>query len=228
MTVTVNVPNVPGVPSVAFSASFSIGDDQVLTADLIGGFASPTEQWGIFQNGSAVVTADSVVGLDYKQEWAISDYPVEKGAFESYDKVALPFDSRVRFTAGSAAARASLLASISAIAGTTQVFDVVTPDAVYPSVNITHYDYRRTARSGLGLLSVDIWCLQINQTASLSASGTSTQGTATPDGTAQPSGADPVNGGSVQPTATTATQSGIVLGSQELNANDVSAAGGIP
>lgn len=167
----------------------------LLTGDLIGEIAPPGAQWGIFSGGSAVITADNVVAFDYKQEWSISDYPVERGAFESYDKVSLPFDARVRFTAGgNIGRREALLSSIASIAGTTELFDVVTPEFIYTSVTISHYDYRRTARNGLGLLQVDVWCLQVNQNAFLD------------NGTAQPDGANQTNGGAVQTTDPNATQ----------------------
>ena len=168
----------------------------ILDDDLIGEIAPPGTQWGVFLGGGPVVTADTVTSLDYKQEWAISDFPVEEGAFESYDKVALPYDARVRFAAGgSAANREALLSSIAAVAGTTQVFDVVTPEAVYTSATISHYSYSRTARQGLGLLQVDVWLLQV------------IENVGTGNTTAQPDGAATVNGGSVQPIDPTATQS---------------------
>ena len=171
----------------------------LLTGDLIGEVAPPGSQWGIFSGGGAVVIADTVLSLDYKQEWAISDFPVEEGAFESYDKVQLPFDARVRFVAGgSISNREALLSSIAAIAGTTQVFDVVTPEAVYPSATISHYSYARAANRGLGLLSVDVWLLQIVE--SIGAG----------QNVAQPDGSSPVNGGAVQPIDSTANQSGAV------------------
>ena len=89
----------------------------LLDDDLIGEIAPPGSQWGVFSGGAPVITADTVTSLDYKQEWAISDFPVERGAFESYDKVALPYDARVRFAAGgSAANREALLGSIAAVA----------------------------------------------------------------------------------------------------------------
>lgn len=152
-------------------------DVVLLVRDLIGQIAPPGAQWGVFSGGGAVITADTVTSLDYKQEWAISDFPVEEGAFESYDKVALPYDARVRFAAGgSDANRAALLGSIAAVAGTTQVFDVVTPEAVYVSATISHYSYTRTANRGLGLIQVDVWLLQIVE--SIGAG----QNTAQPDG----------------------------------------------
>lgn len=171
----------------------------LLTDDLIGEIAPPGAQWGIFSGGGAVVTADTVTSFDFKQEWAISDFPVEEGAFESYDKVLLPYDARVRFAAGgSLANREALLSSIAAVAGTTQVFDVVTPEAVYVSATISHYSYSRTASRGLGLLQVDVWLLQIVESVGAGQNA------------AQPDGASPVNGGSVQGTTPTSSQNDAV------------------
>lgn len=135
----------------------------ILTEDAVQLFTGqPINQWGIFSGFAPVVSADSVVTMEYKQEWIISDYPVEQGGFETFDKVAVPFEARVRFSAGgSVATREALLASIEAIAGTTELFDVVTPERVYPSVNITHYDYARASNKGVGLMVVDVWCQQV-------------------------------------------------------------------
>ena len=222
MSFLVNVPNVPGIPAVNFAVGAIASAVQQLTGDLIGDIAPVTAIWGIYQGGSPVVVADSVVGFSYKQEWSISDFPVEKGSFESYDKVQLPFDVRVQFTAGgSNATRAALLNSLAAIAGTTQIFDVVTPEVVYQSVTITHYDYSRTARNGVGLLKVDVWLLQVNQN------------TTTAFSASTPDGQDPAPGGSPQPQqAGTPLQNVVdtagVTTIGGLNVAQVAAAGGVP
>ena len=194
------VPNVPGVPSLSsYSAPTAI---TLLVADainLLAGFGPP--QWGLFLPGSSVpvVTADSVISFDYKRDWAISDYPVEQGAFESYDKVQTPFTTRLRFSAGgSASNRQVLLDSIEAIADTLTLFDAATPEAVYESVNVNHVDYRRTAMNGVGLLSVDVWCTEIRVT-----------GTSEFSNTRSPSGSSPVSGGVVSTQSPTPTQQSI-------------------
>ena len=207
MAFMVNVPDVAGVPDVLFGDDDILGVITALADDLITEIAPGGAQWGLFSGGSPVVIADSVIALDYKQEWSISDYPVEGGAFQSYNKVALPFDVRIRFTAGSASGRDDLLSSIASIAGTTQLFDAVTPDVVYPSVNITHYDYRRTARNGVGLLQVDVWCLQVNVSDDDLLGGSS-----------QPDGSPQTNGGTVQTTTPTPSQSAAVAAAPDLNA----------
>ena len=154
-------------------------------------------QWGIFLNGSPVITADTVVDFTLRKDWNICDAPLEQGAFESYNKVFLPYDVRLRFVAGgSESNRTALLASVDAAASTLSVYSAVTPEMVYPSVNIKHYDYRRTSVNGVGMITVDVWCeeVRINSTSALT-------------NTAQPSGASQINGGSIQGTPPTTTQS---------------------
>ncbi len=161
----VNVPKVPGVPAVNFSSLVSTVTS-FLTADAINVFrgANRTQQWGIYLGGTPVVLADNVVSFDYRHQWTVADYPIERGSFESYDKVRAPYDARFRFTAGgSESNRESFLNSIAAIAGTLQLFNIVTPEAVYSSATITHYDYTRTANNGLGLMIVDVWTQEIIQ-----------------------------------------------------------------
>ncbi len=109
-------------------------------------------------------------------------------AFQSYDKVVTPFETRVRMTSGtSKAERTDLLSSVAAIAGNLQLYDVATPEFVHQSVNIHHWDYQRTATNGAGLIIIDLWLTQISVSATTSFSNTQ-----------QPSGANPQSGGQVQ------------------------------
>jgi hypothetical protein len=178
---------------------------------------SPGPQWGIFRKGKSVVTADTVIGLTYRQDWPISDYPMQPNAFQSYNKVSTPFDARVRFaTGGSKDDRVALINSIAAIAGDLNLYDVVTPEVTYSSVNITHYDYDRRALDGVGLLKIDVWLIEVSVT-----------GTATPgDSTKDAASASAFNGGTVQTTPATGNQTTAVTsaydGIVDVNA-DVSA-----
>lgn len=159
------VPNLPGVPPLS---SYLLGAlPGLLLTDLvfalIGETAAP---WGIYLGGVPVVDADSVVTFDFRQEYTVSDYPLEQGAFESYDKVQVPFDVRVRYAAGgSEFNRQLLLTSIDDIVGDLNLYDVVTPEIVYPSCNVVHQDYRRTNVNGVGLLQIDVWLVQVRVTA---------------------------------------------------------------
>lgn len=212
----VNVPNVDGIPAVAFAANAGIGI-ALAAADAIGlpFFGSGAAEWGIFRRGAPVVVCDNVVAFDHKADWAISDYPVEGGQFESYNKVTIPYDVRLVFTAGgSEANRAALLNSLRAIVGDLNYYDAVSPEAVYTPVNLVHLDYRRTAQNGVGLIIVSVWCRQVRQVKSSTAGaagGADATGSDTPSAngetgeTAAPSGADQANSGAVQPTSPGAT-----------------------
>lgn len=146
-------------------------------------------QWGLFdEGGEPVVVADNVTRVEYKQEWSIADYPLEEGQFETYDKVNSPFMARVTFTAGGGQSnREAFLASIASIAGTLEKYTLVTPEVSYANVNVTHYDYTRTAMKGMGLLEVTIWVQEVRTDVS----------TETAD-SQEPSGASTTSGGQVQ------------------------------
>jgi hypothetical protein len=147
---------------------------ELLTAD--GPNLPAITQWGLFGGGGAAVTADNVVAFELKKNWYLADYPVEGGGFESYDKVAVPYDVRLRFSAGySAGNRAALLNSIDRIAGDLNLYDAVTPEKTYPNVNVTHYDFRRTADRGAGLIQLDVWLLEV-RSGSSSVFGSGAQG----------------------------------------------------
>ncbi len=182
----------------------------LMTADTylyFGSIFSP--QWGIFQNGTPIITADSVASMEYRQEWLLSDFPVERGGFETYDKVYVPYQVRFRFTAGgSESNRQALLDSVAAVAGDLNLYDAASPEAIYINCNITHYDYRRTAVNGVGLIQVDVWLEEVRIVGSTNSDTTMPSGTQTGE-TRAPSGASPVNDGSVQPVAPT---SGLGIG----------------
>jgi hypothetical protein len=153
-----------GVPSLlpGQGASFA-AVASLLTADSFIGYGpGANPQWGIFLNGVPVVVADTVTTFGYQQDWAVSDYPIEGGGFESYDKVNTPFRVNIEFASGgSLANREALLASVAAIGDTLTLYEAVTPEAVYISVNVEHYAYKRMASNGLGLMVVTVGLLEI-------------------------------------------------------------------
>lgn len=192
----VNVPNVPGVPSVIFAPG--AGTITTLVQDTILGLAAGavSAPWGIYLGFVPVVIADTVTSFDYKQQWSIADFPIERGGFESYNKVAVPFEVGFRFASGGTALqRQALLRSLAAIAGTTQLYNVVTADSIYLNVNISRYDYRQTATDGVGLLQIDVYATEIRQAVGAGVSNTQS-----------PSSAPQSNSGPVKTTAATTTQ----------------------
>lgn len=173
-----NVPNVPGVPTLT---SFSPDALVLLAADALSNLGIHTlSEWGIFRDGvQALPEAESIVSFGYKQDWSISDYPVQDGGFQSYDKVQLPFDARVKVSSGgSEAARRALIDALDLIANSLNLFDIVTPEKVYTSVNVTHVDYHRTATNGVGLIVADVWFIEVRVASTAAFSNTQQPGEA--------------------------------------------------
>lgn len=201
-----NVPNVPGVPPLSSYIPNSIA---LLTQDLISFLIGGTaQQWGIFLDGESVIAADNTISFEYKQDFPVSDYRVEQGGFQSYDKVQLPGDIRMRFSCGgSVSDRQDFLASIDAVMNTTDLYDVLTPEEVYLSYNFVHRDInKRTASNGVGLVVVDLWLTEIRESS-----------TATFSNTQQPGDAGKQNTGNVQPQApSTAVQQNFSNGTWQV------------
>lgn len=151
-------------------------------------------QWGIYLNGLPALLPDSIISVEFKSDWRISDYPQEPNAFQSYNKVRTPYDARVTMTYGGPGIGQFLLA-VEAASASLALYSVVTPDRIYPNANITHFDYRRNSQNGVSLLSVDLWLEEVRVAA-----------TAASADTKEPSGASPVNGGNVQPQPPTPAQ----------------------
>ena len=195
-----NVPNVPGVPALPRAAGAVLDQIILLAADavsLFGGIGAP--QWGLFKDGVPVVIADSVVSFDFKQDWSLPTYPLEKGAFETYNKVETPFGVRLRFaTGGSDADREAMLSSLEAASASMDLFDAVTPEKIYSNVNINHQDFRRNAYRGNGLITIDVWCTEIRNNATAQFTSPDSAGTSS-----APAGASSTTEISVRPGWTT-------------------------
>jgi len=155
-----DVPPVPGVPDIARFAGLA-----VLPAPLyavLDGLNLPFLQapvrWGVFSadGQTQILTPDSVVGFEYANSSRVSDYPVEQGAFASYNKVSTPFDVRMRVTVGGTEAnRSAFIYSLDQMLAATDLFSLLTPERVYLNVTLEHYDFRREGTNGVTLLTID-------------------------------------------------------------------------
>lgn len=116
-------------------------------------------QWGIFKNDNTpVLETNSVLSVEYARDYKISDYPQEKGAFQSYNKVKVPFQAKVTFIISDL--RQDFLRNVERAVDALDFVTVVTPDVQYPSANLTHYDYRRQ-KENASLIAVTVWCEEV-------------------------------------------------------------------
>jgi hypothetical protein len=154
-------------------------------------------QWQITDsNGAELLTPDSVIDFEYRNENKISNYPVEEGSFASYNKIATPFDARVTLACNGngGMTREQFLGTVKALLDSLTLITIVTPDATYQNCNLVHFDYRRESRQGISLVVAQLWFQEVR---TVSAGTTST---------AQPDGADAKANGQVSPVDPTTKQ----------------------
>ena len=169
------LPSLPSSLANLFNTSTAvIAIDQILTP-------ATNAVWGVFDsNGVNVINADSLYAIDYRNEWDIPKYPQEQGSFASFNKVATPFDIRLRFTkGGSNSDRATFLNNLQTVAASLNLYTVVTPEVTYQSANIVHIDYHREAREGATLLLVDVWLNEVRIVTGSTSGGIGTNATST-------------------------------------------------
>lgn len=194
-----DVPKVPGVPAVARSLlNPGTATEQQLSQDSITVTAAAKNQWGIYTTtGALALEPDSISAIGYDAESRVADYPIEEGGFESYDKVALPFQNRVVMTkGGTLEQRRAFLKAVEELRGDLELYNVVTPEWTYLNVNIVRVGVDRNREQGAGLITVEVQLQEIRQNATASFSQTR-----------DPASADPVSNGSVQAAATDAAVS---------------------
>ncbi|AMM14249.1 hypothetical protein AX768_09220 [Burkholderia sp. PAMC 28687] len=226
-----NVPNVPGVPALVRTVGAPVlaSVNSALISVGLGQFALGLSQpvWGIFDaNNDPIAVSDSVGALEFGSDSHISNAPMEQGAFQSYNKVQLPFEARVRLHCGGAIEkRQAFLQAIELASKSTDLYSIVTPEASYFQANVAGYRYRRETRNGATLLTVEVALSQIREATAAQFSNTgesATTGSGAPvafgsssslpaSQVQNPASADPISLGQVQGTTLTPAQNFALL-----------------
>ncbi len=122
-------------------------------------------QWGLFDSElNPVFEVDSCLEVGYGLDFKTSNFPVEKGGFASYNKVAEPFKARVRLAVGGDGDRIkAFVDALDAAVASTDLYSVVTPEKVYLKATLERVSYRRSARSGANLIAADLELLQVRE-----------------------------------------------------------------
>ena len=142
-----------------------------IASSIAGGFTNPLGLVG----GAGAKMPDTIVSMDYKREYKISDAPQELGAFQSYNKVQRPATIHLRMAkGGSAADRNAFIAWIELQAAGIKLLAIQTPEQTYGGYCIQDFDYRKSSTDGAGIAVVDVEFLQVRETV------VSTLGKATP------------------------------------------------
>jgi hypothetical protein len=222
-----NIPKLPGVPQLLRSPNFPAGPPPIVGAAVALGrlfqalFAQP--QWAIYKHQkpstgvaekgvlpevvvvakrTPVVKPDSFIDFGYRNEYSISDYPVQDGGFASYDKVANPYETFVRMSkGGSKKDRQKFLDELDAIVGTLELYDILTPEKTYLGVNVLRYEIsRRGNKSAYFFNEVDLYFREIREVTS-----TYSNTSAATENARDPSAKPVDNTGTTQPQPTAVT-----------------------
>jgi len=170
------IPRLPELPDVAAVATTSLG----MLEGMLWRSLQVETQWGIYDSaGNALGDPSQISGfwagaleslglnpwlstlstnsVDYSKETKISDFPVERGSFASYNKVELPANPVVTLCfMGSESDRTSFLDAIDAACKSTDLYTVTTPEKDYIDHSLERYNYQRRAEKGATLLFVEI------------------------------------------------------------------------
>lgn len=181
-----NVPKLPGVPALPRSPKFPplLKAGLGLVQGMLWRSFQVQTRWGIWDSkgkplgdpskftgliGNALEAAGlgstlSTGSVDYSKETRVSDFPIEGGAFASYNKVETPASPQVTLCMqGSEADRRAFLEAVDAACKSTDLYSVVTPERDYKGYTIERYSYSRRSSKGATLLIVEITLKEIRQ-----------------------------------------------------------------
>ncbi|MDR1311586.1 MAG: hypothetical protein LBK01_06925 [Burkholderiaceae bacterium] len=193
-----NIPNVPGVPELpriygvipTGSEIFVIGVS--ILFELV--FGSP--KWGVYKkDGKVALAVDTVLEIGLGGDSRISNYPVERGGFASYNKVNMPEQYTIRLAkSGDTKSRATFLETLGEMVEGIELFDIYTPEKNYIDCNLTGYSLRRSAANGVSNLDVEVRFMEVMQALSLEYSEEACRA----EDVKEPASASPIELGQVQ------------------------------
>ena len=121
-----------------------------------------------------IILADSFISITYHNESNLPMFPLEQGAFQTYNKVATPYDITVRLAKSNTFGVTGLadlingansmklfLATLESMLSDTNLYAIVTPDAIYNNANLKAFDYKREMNNGAGIILADLHFVEI-------------------------------------------------------------------
>jgi len=184
-----DVPASPGVPTIFREpdASSPSGPPKLKLPE--SWFDPP--RWGLYTwDGTPVLVFDTFLGINFVHGGTVSTVPTEKQKMLVVDKVESAYQATIKLAhTGHKASRTAMLSDLERIVLGTELYDVVTPEFTYPSVNPVRYTYDRGEKNGATQLVVELTLLQVRRVKPEEASKAK-----------DASGANTQNNGQTQPT----------------------------
>lgn len=153
-----NVPLLPGVPSIPRNPLDAVTTVIALGSNVAARFLitmAPAAIWRIvYADGlKDAIVPDNFISVDYSNRQSISNFPIEKGSFSTYNKVATPYQVRVLISkGGSDSVRQKFAIACDGLATSQDIFNIATPDYVYFRAACVGVEFSKTNRSGATLL----------------------------------------------------------------------------
>lgn len=155
--------------------------------------------WGVFDADlNQVLFPDSVWDLGYRSDARISNYPVQQGAFSSFNKVTVPYETSITVVkGGTLEERQQFQNDCQDLRESLDLFNIITPERTYTNANVTRLSMARRETRGAFFLEIELFFEEIREvTAQYSASSTEASSTANAQ---KPASRPPVNQGLTQP-----------------------------
>jgi hypothetical protein len=203
----INFPDVPqlaGVPALVRSNVVSNPVAKGALGALEGSLwrsLNTQEDWGVFDKTGKIKLIDIEVkypiiqnlyagqvatdSVEYTKEMNVSEFPIEGGGFESYNKVEKSANSRVTIiVSGSETDRTKALNLVDAATKSMTGYSIVTPEITYKNYSIIGYNYSRSGGSGATMLKIELTLKEERSvTAELTSVSVSTINAKSPDAT---------------------------------------------
>lgn len=164
-----SVANLPGVPQLARSALIGALTPPALgfaaNPDLIWQATQSAPVWGVFDvNNDLVVDADSVFAFGWRQENRMPTYPIQQGAFGTFNRVGLPGENSVVLTkGGTLEERTAFLEQIDILIDrqNIQLYTIRTPERSYFNASCGRAETSRRGAANAFYFDVELYFIEI-------------------------------------------------------------------
>jgi hypothetical protein len=115
--------------------------------------------WGIFDAETLLpaINYDTFISFKIDDNSTVSDFPVEDGAFATYNKVSKAFMSHVKIAVSDTPTRrAAFLGALRTARTSVSLMNLVTRDGVYLNATLESYAYARERRGGMSLITAEL------------------------------------------------------------------------
>ena len=123
------------------------------------------QEWTIMsEGGGQLVQFTSMIDIDILNEGQALSYPVEEGAFMTYNKVQSPLDIRVTLAKmGLPFEFADILKTLDKYQEEALKLMIVTPSAFFDSMTLQSYGHRHEQRRNANMLTVDLHIVEVRE-----------------------------------------------------------------